>query len=151
VLTQPETNLRLGTTYLRQVYDGNSGKWELTLAAYNAGASRVVRWLDWGNFREPAEFIETIPFSETRGYVVAVLRNAGMYRKLYGPGGLLAADRSEPAVAKPVPETKKVSAAKPKKATVKKAVARKSSAKKTVAKKTAARKAAPAKKTRRRK
>jgi soluble lytic murein transglycosylase len=37
----------------------------------------------WGNFREPAEFVESIPFTETREYVQAVLRNAEMYRRLY--------------------------------------------------------------------
>jgi soluble lytic murein transglycosylase len=36
------------------------------------------------NFREPAEFVESIPFNETRVYVQSVLRNAEVYRKLYG-------------------------------------------------------------------
>jgi soluble lytic murein transglycosylase len=83
ILFRPEVNLRLGTTYLRGVYDKNAGKWEPTLAAYNAGGSRVENWLTWATYREPAEFIETIPFSETRNYVFAVLRNAQIYRKLY--------------------------------------------------------------------
>ncbi len=94
ILFQPEVNLRLGTTFLKMVYNGNSAKWEQALAAYNAGASRVQNWLTWGQYREPAEFIETIPFSETRTYVFAVLRNAHMYRTLYsssGPG-MLASD-----------------------------------------------------------
>jgi len=94
ILFRPEVNLRLGTTYLRSMYDANMGHWERTLAAYNAGASRVENWLGWGEYREPAEFIESIPFSETRNYVLAVLRNASMYRKLYGEegSGMLAAD-----------------------------------------------------------
>lgn len=83
VLFRPEVNLRLGTTYLRGVYDKNGEKWEPTLAAYNAGGSRVDNWLNWASYREPAEFIETVPFSETRNYVFAVLRNAKIYRKLY--------------------------------------------------------------------
>ena len=86
VLFRPEVNLRLGTTYLRGIYDQNAGKWEPTLAAYNAGGSRVVNWMTWATFREPAEFIETIPFSETRNYVFSVLRNAKIYRKLYAAG-----------------------------------------------------------------
>jgi hypothetical protein len=50
----------------------------------------VANWLSWADYREPSEFIEAIPFSETRNYVFAVLRNAEMYRKLYGAGGPLA-------------------------------------------------------------
>jgi soluble lytic murein transglycosylase len=101
-LFTPEVNLRLGTTYLRIMYDANSGRWERTLAAYNAGGSRVENWLGWAEYREPAEFIESIPFSETRTYVLAVLRNASMYRKLYsdqGPGPL-ATDHFPPPVVK---------------------------------------------------
>lgn len=90
VLFQPEVNLRLGTTYLKTIYDQNSAKWEQALAAYNAGGSRVQNWMKWGEYREPAEFIETIPFSETRNYVFAVLRNAQIYRKLYTSGALAA-------------------------------------------------------------
>jgi soluble lytic murein transglycosylase len=99
VLFNPDVNLRLGTTYLRIMYDANMGRWERTLAAYNAGGSRVENWLGWGEYREPAEFIESIPFSETRNYVLAVLRNASMYRKLYGEEGsvgVLAADHFPP-------------------------------------------------------
>ena len=40
--------------------------------------------MSWANYREPAEFVESIPFSETRDYVQAVLRNADVYRRLYG-------------------------------------------------------------------
>jgi len=90
ILFRPELNLRLGTTYLRGVYDKNAGKWEQTLASYNAGASRVENWLTWAAYREPAEFIETIPFSETRNYIFAVLRNAKIYRKLYASGAPVA-------------------------------------------------------------
>lgn len=94
ILLSPEVNLRLGTTYLKAMYDKNLGKWEMTLAAYNAGGGRVTTWLTWADYREPSEFVESIPFSETRNYVFAVLRNADMYRKLYGPdgNGPLAAD-----------------------------------------------------------
>ncbi len=88
VLFRPDVNLRLGTTYLRHVYNQNSAKWEHALAAYNAGGSRVQNWLKWGEYQEAAEFIETIPFSETRNYVFAVLRNAQIYRKLYTSGAL---------------------------------------------------------------
>jgi soluble lytic murein transglycosylase len=100
ILFRPDVNLRLGTTYLRNVYDNYSGRWELTLASYNAGGSRVQNWQTWAQYREPAEFIETIPFSETRNYVFSVLRNATIYRKLYSPeaSGMLAADRLSPPI-----------------------------------------------------
>lgn len=86
MLYNPEINIRLGTYYFRQMLDQHGGNVEKTLAAYNAGKSRVDRWSLWGDYREPGEFIETIPFTETRGYVQIVLRNAAMYRRLYGPG-----------------------------------------------------------------
>ncbi|MDQ6700715.1 MAG: hypothetical protein M3Z36_11085, partial [Acidobacteriota bacterium] len=41
-------------------------------------------WLKWSSYREPAEFVESIPFTETREYVQAVLRNAELYRRIYG-------------------------------------------------------------------
>ncbi|HVX65337.1 MAG TPA: transglycosylase SLT domain-containing protein [Bryobacteraceae bacterium] len=104
ILFQPEVNLRLGTRYLRSMYDNYSGRWEQTLASYNAGGSRVQNWSGWAEYREPAEFIETIPFSETRNYVFSVMRNASIYRKLYSDetGGMLAADRISPVVRTPV-------------------------------------------------
>jgi soluble lytic murein transglycosylase len=83
-LFEPEVNLRAGTRHLKSMLDSFDGQWEPTLAAYNAGKTRAVAWLGWGEFREPAEFIETIPFSETRAYVQIVLRNADIYRRLYG-------------------------------------------------------------------
>jgi len=68
---------------LRSMLDHNSGRVEETLAAYNAGPNRVAEWLTWNTYREPAEFVESIPFTETRDYVQAVLRNADIYRRLY--------------------------------------------------------------------
>ncbi len=84
MLFEPETNLKLGTLHLKSLLDQHGGRWEETLAAYNAGKSRVDRWITWAKYREPAEFIENIPFTETRDYVQIVLRNADIYRRLYG-------------------------------------------------------------------
>jgi soluble lytic murein transglycosylase len=84
MLFQPATNLQLGSRYLRSMLDQWGGKWEETLASYNAGKTRVNDWITWNSFQEPAEFVETIPFTETREYVQAVLRNAAIYRRLYG-------------------------------------------------------------------
>ncbi len=82
-LYDPNANLNMGTHYLRRLIDGLEGYTEAALAAYNAGRSRALRWLTWAEFREPAEFVETIPFTETRNYVQTVLRNAEIYRQLY--------------------------------------------------------------------
>lgn len=84
MLFTPGVNLQIGTYFLRSLLDRLQGKWEATLASYNAGPARVAKWLTWGAFAEPAEFIETIPFDETRDYVMSVLRNADLYRRLYG-------------------------------------------------------------------
>ncbi len=82
-LFRPEVNIRMGTFYFRQMLNTLGGDMAAALAAYNAGKSRVDLWQTWGDFREPAEFIETIPFTETRGYVQSVLRNAELYRRIY--------------------------------------------------------------------
>jgi len=63
--------------------DKNNGNLEQTLAGYNAGPTRAAEWLTWNTYREPAEFVEAIPYNETREYVQAVLRNADIYRRLY--------------------------------------------------------------------
>lgn len=90
MLFQPEINLRLGTHYMRQLLNSFQASWERTLAAYNGGPTRVSRWINWASFREPSEFIETIPIQETRDYVQIVLRNASVYRKIYGPSAVAA-------------------------------------------------------------
>jgi soluble lytic murein transglycosylase len=83
VLFQPAANLKIGATILRSMLDKNNGNLEQTLASYNAGPVRAAEWLTWNTYREPAEFVETIPYNETREYVQAVLRNADIYRRLY--------------------------------------------------------------------
>lgn len=82
-LFQPVVNLKIGTSILRSMLDQNSGRLEQTLASYNAGPARAAEWIQWNHYREPAEFVESIPFTETRDYVQAVIRNAGIYRRLY--------------------------------------------------------------------
>ncbi|MBI3666201.1 MAG: transglycosylase SLT domain-containing protein [Acidobacteria bacterium] len=80
----PDTSLKLGTLHLRRVLDQYQGRLELALAGYNAGEHRADKWLSLVSFSDPAEWVENIPFTETRTYVEAVLRNAELYRKLYG-------------------------------------------------------------------
>jgi soluble lytic murein transglycosylase len=82
-LLQPEYNLRLGTTHLAAVV-AQFPMLEETLAAYNAGEHRVIAWRAERTYEEPAEFVESIPFSETREYVQVVIRNVEVYRRLYG-------------------------------------------------------------------
>ena len=93
-LFQPSVNLQLGTYYLETLTQQTGGRLEAALAAYNAGLSRARIWLQWGDFQEPAEFIETVPFAQTRTYIQAVLRNADVYRRIYGmPDQRASADR----------------------------------------------------------
>jgi soluble lytic murein transglycosylase len=82
-LTRPDVNIRLGVFYFRRLLDSCDGRVEDALASYNAGHSRVVTWREWGPFQEPSEFVETIPFMQTRDYVQIIERNAEMYRSLY--------------------------------------------------------------------
>ena len=79
----PGVNLQLGTRYFKAMVD-KFGSFEYALAAYNAGSDRVEDWLSAGKYRDPQEFVESIPFTETREYVQAILRNASVYRQLYG-------------------------------------------------------------------
>jgi soluble lytic murein transglycosylase len=83
-LYTPAVNLQLGTRYFKDMVDKYNGQFEYALAAYNAGADRVGDWLSQGHYRDPQEFVESIPFTETREYVQAILRNANVYRQLYG-------------------------------------------------------------------
>jgi peptidoglycan lytic transglycosylase len=83
-LYTPAVNLQLGTRYFRGMVDKFGGSFEYALAAYNAGSDRVEDWLNQGKYRDPQEFVESIPFTETREYVQAILRNASVYKQLYG-------------------------------------------------------------------
>jgi soluble lytic murein transglycosylase len=83
-LYTPTTNLQLGTRYFRGMVDKFGGSSEYALAAYNAGSDRVEEWLGQGKYRDEPEFVESIPFTETREYVQAIVRNASVYKQLYG-------------------------------------------------------------------
>ncbi len=84
MLFEPSVNLQMGSYYLKTLITSLNGSLAQALASYNAGKGRVTQWLERGEYRDPAEFIESIPFNETRGYVQSVIRNAGIYRRLYG-------------------------------------------------------------------
>ncbi|MFZ0285854.1 MAG: transglycosylase SLT domain-containing protein, partial [Terriglobales bacterium] len=82
-LFAPAINMRLGTRYFRTMVD-KFDSFEYALAAYNAGSDRVQDWMGQGKYRDPQEFVESIPFTETREYVQNIIRNANVYRQLYG-------------------------------------------------------------------
>jgi len=82
-LNDPDYNIRLGTAYFASL-EKQFGSVEAALAAYNAGADRVAQWTAGQTYHEPAEFVESIPFTQTRLYVQIITRNANIYRRLYG-------------------------------------------------------------------
>ncbi|HEX3892993.1 MAG TPA: transglycosylase SLT domain-containing protein [Terracidiphilus sp.] len=81
-LLDPDTNIRLGTRYLRHLLDKFGGVHEYALAAYNAGDERVADWEAAGPYHGMDEFVESIPFTQTREYVEAILRNVETYRAI---------------------------------------------------------------------
>jgi soluble lytic murein transglycosylase len=80
-LFQPALNIELGTAYMREQLD-KYGRVEYMAVAYNAGPGRVVTWRRTLPL-EMDEFVEAIPFRETRGYVQGIIRNTAQYRRLY--------------------------------------------------------------------
>ena len=83
-LLDPETNIKLGTRYLRHMIDRFGGVQEYALAAYNAGEERVTDWQAAGPYHGIDEFVESIPFTQTRDYVQGILRNEDIYRSIDG-------------------------------------------------------------------
>lgn len=81
-LVDPRYNLRLGGAYLKALMQ-KFGSVEAALAAYNAGPTRVAQWLADHHYNSPPEFVESIPFSQTRHYVEVVLNGAVIYHDLY--------------------------------------------------------------------
>ncbi|MCH7796810.1 MAG: lytic transglycosylase domain-containing protein, partial [Proteobacteria bacterium] len=89
LLTDAEYNLRLGRAYLSGLTQDYDGSYVLALAAYNAGPARANRWIKaFGDPREadvdPIDWIESIPFDETRNYVQRILESLVVYRRHLG-------------------------------------------------------------------
>ncbi|MBJ6724100.1 lytic transglycosylase domain-containing protein [Geomesophilobacter sediminis] len=82
-LTRPELNIRLGTKHLKDLLKSNDGNLPLAVASYNAGSGNVKRWQrNFGDLPQD-EFVENIPFGETRDYVKKVIGTMAFYQKLY--------------------------------------------------------------------
>lgn len=84
-LFEPELNVTLGTQYLKDLLARYSNNWFKAIAAYNAGEGAVDRWEKEIVTDDIEEFVERIPYHETRGYVKLVLRNHRIYKRLYEP------------------------------------------------------------------
>lgn len=82
-LLDPETNIRLGATYLGNLYRRYNGVKQYALAGYNAGEGAVDRWRKQRPADSIDEWVENIPIAETRGYVKRVLRSYNTYQLLY--------------------------------------------------------------------
>jgi soluble lytic murein transglycosylase len=84
-LNEPDYNMQLGSSFLGQLVDRFSGSYVLAAAGYNAGPGRPPQWTAFcgdprGGTNDPLDFIECMPFSETRNYVMRVLENMQVYR-----------------------------------------------------------------------
>ena len=84
-INEPGYNMQLGTAYLSKLIGDLRGSYILTFAAYNAGPGRVNEWIDkFGDPRDPGvdpvDWVERIPFTETRNYVMRVMENLQVYR-----------------------------------------------------------------------
>ena len=97
MLTIPRINIEMGIYYLKQVLDQFDGDVDLALASYNAGPQRAADWkVDFYGL-EKDEFIEEIPFKETRNYIRRILRSYGAYKAIYGNTASAAPRNSVPA------------------------------------------------------
>ncbi len=85
-LFDPLINLRVGAAEIRQKLDAMDGNRPLAIASYNAGQSAVSNWMSRTSPADLDLFIDSIPYSETRLYVMTVTRNLQEYRRVYGEG-----------------------------------------------------------------
>lgn len=86
-LLDPESNIHYGTRYLQRLLERLGGSLPLVAAGYNAGPHRVASWVRGFGVLDMDEFIEHIPFVETRNYVKRVVRNVQIYSLLYSGQG----------------------------------------------------------------
>lgn len=89
-LWEPKRNMTLGSHYLGRLVDGFDGSYILAIASYNAGPANVRKWVDRNGWPPKDEagavdWVESIPYAETRNYVMRVLENLQIYRQLRDP------------------------------------------------------------------
>jgi len=99
LIADPAFNVQLGAAYLGQMIADQGGSVALALAAYNAGAGRVAQWIAaYGDPRtgkvDPVDWVERIPFDETRDYVERVSENIGVYRARFAAAQAATASRT---------------------------------------------------------
>jgi soluble lytic murein transglycosylase len=82
-LQSPEDSIKFGTWYLGHTHDEYNDNSMLAVASYNAGPAAVSDWLAKSKTRDPDEFVEAIPYDETKGYVKSVFANYWNYLRLY--------------------------------------------------------------------
>ncbi|MBE7220551.1 MAG: lytic transglycosylase domain-containing protein, partial [Caulobacteraceae bacterium] len=97
MLSDPAFNARLGAAHLGTLIAEQGGSYILTFAAYNAGGGRVHDWIvAYGDPRQPGvdpvDWVERIPFTETRNYVQRVMANVGVYQAIFDARDRLAAE-----------------------------------------------------------
>lgn len=98
LLREPSTNLLLGSRYLGQRIDAFDGSYIVGIASYNGGTGNVRKWLTtYGmpphKLEDAIDWVESIPFGETRNYVMRVLENVSVYRTLLDPKAPLTLDK----------------------------------------------------------
>ncbi len=82
-LHRASLNIRLGTSYFRRLLDQTDGNLVYSLAGYNAGPHRVKQWRETIRVQDPAVWVESIPFTETRNYVKKILVNFIIYENIH--------------------------------------------------------------------
>jgi soluble lytic murein transglycosylase len=82
-LYDPQTNLQIGSWYLRHLVEQYGGNRIAGLAAYNAGHGKVSKWLEQGVWSGKLDDINKIPYKETREYITKVLKDYERYKYLY--------------------------------------------------------------------
>ncbi len=106
MLTIPRINIEMGIYYLSEVLDKFDGDVELALASYNAGPGRAADWkVDFYGL-DKDEFVEEIPFRETRNYIRRILRSYGAYKAIYGNSASAAPVNTAPAQNTAPPQNK---------------------------------------------
>jgi soluble lytic murein transglycosylase len=82
-LYEPETSIRIGSEYLRELSDMFPNLPEAVAASYNGGEDNVVRWVKRAKHKDPGVFTSEVGFDETKAYVQKVMNNYQVYRQLY--------------------------------------------------------------------